>query len=196
MEGNTSTVLDTDHLLWSISANDDKEAFRSLFDYYYIPLCMYAKRYIEDKSEREDIVQDVFSSVWEKRKSVEIHISAKNYLITSVKNHCINYLRKQGYLHEYQNKIIEKAPVYADNMEELYNLQELQELLEKALKKIPEEYRIAFTMSRMEGKSSAEIAEVMGISVRTVERYRNRAVEILKDDLKDYLPLIILLTLS
>ena len=70
-------------------------------------------------------------------------------------------------------------------------LNELETLLEQTLAKLPTEYRIAFEMSRMEGKSMDEIAETMGVSVRTVERYRNKALDILKKELKDYLPFLL-----
>lgn len=184
---------DIDYLLWSISANDDQDAYRVLFEQYYPALCLFAKRYIDDKSAREDIVQDVFFFVWEKRKAIVPNISARNYLITCVKNLSLNYLRKQAYIQDYQNKIIETPPIYSENIDELYTLQELQELLKRTLDKLPDEYRIAFEMSRMEQKSTAEIAEVMNVSVRTVERYRNKALEILKDELKDFLPLALLM---
>ncbi|GHU15548.1 RNA polymerase sigma-70 factor [Betaproteobacteria bacterium] len=180
-------ILNVDVLLWRISKNDDSEAFRLLFERFYVPLCLYAKRYIDDKSIREDIVQDVFSAIWEKRKSIILNISAKNYLISCVKNNSLNYLRKQGYLREYQNEFIEKAPIYTENVDELYNLKELEDLLAQILEKLPEEYRLAFIMNRFGDKSTTEIAAIMHVSVRTVERYRNRALEILRDELKDYL---------
>jgi len=188
-------IPDADHLLWCVSINDDRQAFRFLFEYFYAPLCIYAKRFIEDKSTREDVVQDVFFSVWEKRKSITINTSAKNYLITSVKNNCLNFIRKQDNRQEYQNNLIENPPVYSENTHEIYNLNELQDLLARTLEKLPEEYRLAFVMSRMEDKSPAEIAEAMGVSIRTTERYKKRAIEILKHELKDYLPLSVIITL-
>jgi RNA polymerase sigma-70 factor (ECF subfamily) len=191
-----TTASNIETLLENISLNDDRNAFHSLFEIYYAPLCLYAKRFIEDKSVREDIVQDVFFSVWEKRKSIVPTISAKSYLISCVKNNSLNYLRKQYYFQEYQNDRLENPPEYAENPDSLYNLQELQELLTKALAKLPEAYRLAFVMSRFEEKSVPEIAEIMQVSTRTVERYRNRALEILKEELKDYLPLILLLTIG
>jgi RNA polymerase sigma-70 factor (ECF subfamily) len=186
---------DTDLLLWNISMNNDECAFRTLFEYYYVPLCLYAKRYVENKAVREDIVQDVFFTIWEKRKQIKVNTSAKNYLMASIKHNSLDYLRRQGYQQEYQNKVIENTPVYSENIDELYNLKELQELLAKTLEKLPEEYRIAFIMSRMEEKSVSEIAEKLSVSIRTVERYRNRAMEILKRELKDYLPISVILSL-
>lgn len=181
-----------DNLLQRISANDE-EAYRSLFELYYVPLCLYVKRFIEDKPTQEDIVQDVFFTIWEKRGTIVPTVSAKNYLVTCVKNLSLNYLRKQGYMQDYQTKLTEHAPVYSENLDDLYTLKELQVLLAKTLAKLPPEYRLAFEMSRIEEKSSAEIAEAMGVSVRTVERYRNKATEILKEELKDYLSLLLFL---
>jgi RNA polymerase sigma-70 factor (ECF subfamily) len=190
------TKSDADSLLWDISMHDDKCAFRSLFELYYAPLCLYAKRFVADKSVREDIVQDVFFSVWGKRKWITSTVSAQSYLISCVKNNSLNYLRKQHYFQEYQDKQIENPPVYEENPDSLYNLHELQQLLSKALKKLPNEYRLAFVMSRFEGKSATEIAEVMQVSVRTVERYRNKAIEILKNELKNYLPFLLFILLK
>jgi len=186
-----ANIPDVDYLLWSISANDDEVAYRCLFEHYYAALCLFSKRYIEDRDVREDIVQDVFFNIWEKRKSISANISARNYLVTCVKNLSLNYLRKQGYMQDYQKQLIDNPPVYSNGEEDLYMLNELEALLEQALAKLPPEYRMAFEMSRMEQKSMDEVAEAMGVSVRTVERYRNKAVEILKKELKDFLLLLL-----
>lgn len=186
-------VPDIESLLRRISLDDDQIAYRSLFEHYYGALCLYAKRYISDRAVREDIVQDVFYSVWVKRKGILANSSGRNYLITCVKNTSLNYLRKQGYKEEYLNNVSMNMPAYSENSDDIYTLKELRTLLAEALAKLPVEYRMAFEMSRFEQKSSAEIAEIMEVSVRTVERYRNRATEILKEELKDYLPLLLFL---
>jgi RNA polymerase sigma-70 factor (ECF subfamily) len=188
-------AIDTDSLLRQVSLCDDQDAFRSLFNCFYASLCLYAKRYVDDRSVREDIVQDVFSTVWERRKFIMPNTPVKSYLMSCVKNNSLNYLRRKGYFEEYQNNTLASIPLYAQGQDELYNLKELQELLAKTLEKLPEPYRLAFVMSRFEDKSSSEIAEIMNVSVRTVERYRARATEILKGELKDYLPLLLLLYL-
>lgn len=191
---NTSHVT-TDMLLWKISVHDDPEAFRLLFEQYYAPLCLYAGRYISDRPAREDIVQDVFSAIWEKRKHILPNTSAGKYLVSCVKNNSLNYLRRQGYLAEYRSRATNTPPVYGDGRDEPYSLQELEELLERTLGKLPEAYRLAFVMSRFEDKSPGEIAEIMHVSGRTVERYRARATEILRNELKDYLPQALVLCL-
>lgn len=189
--------LDTEsieHLLWSISNNDDQVAYRSLFEQYYVSLCQFARRYIDDQETREDIVQDVFFTIWEKRKTIIPYTSGKNFLITCVKNLSLNYLRSQGYKQEYETTIKKNIPIYFNNQDDLYTLQELQHLLYQTLEKLPPEYRLAFELNRLENKSIEEIAEIMGVSCRTVKRYKSKAIEILKKELKDYLPLFILFT--
>jgi RNA polymerase sigma-70 factor (ECF subfamily) len=190
---NPDISFDTDTLLWKVSANDDPDAFRILFEQFYAPLCLYAGKYVDDRPAREDIVQDVFSTVWEKRKYIHPNTSAKNYLLSCVKNNSLNYLRKQGYMQEYRSNAIDAVPVYGEGRDELYNLEELEDLLARTLEKLPEIYRLAFILSRFEDKSSAEIAAIMNVSIRTVERYRARATEILRDELKDFICLLLLL---
>lgn len=187
-----TTLDEADCLLWNISVQDDEESYRRLFEYFYPPLCLFAKRYINELAIREDIVQDVFFVVWENRKNIPPVVSAKNYLVTCVKNQCLNYLRKQDNATHYQLRTL-SLPGYGYNSEDLYTLAELQELLNQALAKLPENYRKVFEMNRMDNKSYNEIAQEMGVSTRTVERYRDKALEILKKELKDYLPFLIFL---
>lgn len=191
MEHNTHTKR-LDEWQLDVSLNDET-AFRKMFERYYVDLCIFAKRYVSDLHTREDLVQDVFCAVWMNRIKIDSTIPIRNYLITSVKYHCLNYLRKSS-KHEFHKEAeMENIPVYADRSDELYSLEELRGIFYRTLNSLPEEYRIAFEMSRMENKPSAEIAEKLGVSVRTVERYRNKAIEILKTELKDFLPLMIFL---
>jgi RNA polymerase sigma-70 factor (ECF subfamily) len=174
---------------WDTSLNDET-AFRQMFEYYYSDLCIYAKRFIQDLETREDIIQDIFCTVWISRKKIDFSLPVTNYLITSVKHHCLNYLRKHRTDEVDNNIILENIPVYAEDNEGLLMLHELENLFAETLASLPEEYRIAFEMSRLENKSTSEIAEKLGVSIRTVERYRNKAIEILQIQLKDYLPLL------
>ncbi|MDR0750284.1 MAG: RNA polymerase sigma-70 factor [Tannerellaceae bacterium] len=187
------TSLDTKQIqaehLWDFSLNDEV-AFRKMFEYYYASLCIYAKRYVQELEIREDLIQDVFCSLWINRKRIDYSVPISNYLMTSVKNHCLNYLRKVAKQGFNDAADIEKLPVYAEESDHLFLLHELEELFNRALASLRKEYRIAFEMSRMEDKSTTEIAETLGVSVRTVERYRNKAIEILRTELKDYVLLL------
>jgi len=178
--------------LWDLSLSDEK-AFEQMFDYFYADLCIYAKRYIPDLQTREDLVQDVFCTIWVNRRKIDYSLPLSKYLVISVKNNCLNYLRKNNRQDSDYERIIETVPLYAENQDELIHIRELEEIFNRVLSELPEEYRIAFVMSRMEDKSSSEIAVRLGVSIRTVERYRNKAIQILQNELKDYLPLLLIL---
>lgn len=182
---------DPDLLLWNTVVSDDEKAFEKLFSLFYPSLAIYAKRYIEERTIREDIVQDVFAALWEGRKKLLIKTSVRSYLILAVRNHCLNYLRKEGLSRQYQDFVTEEHSTSAEE-EDFYLLSELNDLLEKALDKLPATYRLVFEMHRMEGKDYEEIAETLHISVRTAKRYKSQVIDILKDELKDYLPLFVL----
>ena len=186
----TSQIADPDSLLWKIAINDDKNAYRTLFDLFYQPLCVYARRYVDEHEAIEDFVQNVFVMLWENRKDLKIESSVRNYLLVSVKNQCLNYLKHEGYKQSYIEVYLSKSS-NAGNYDELYLLTELQELLNEALSKLPETYRIIFEMSKLENKSNIEIAETLQIPLRSVERYKAKVMEALKKDLKDYLPLLL-----
>lgn len=87
-------------------------------------------------------------------------------------------------------------PLYSDDTDNMYSYQELSEKLRAALDKLPVEYRIAFEMSKLENRDLGEIASVLNVSTRTVERYRDKSIQILKEELKDFLPLFIYLFLD
>ncbi len=196
---NTITIMDTfqavdiDSLLLDISLRENREAFRQLFECCYAPLCLYAKRFIDDFDTREDIVQEVFFQLWEKRKSIYLTGSARSYLITAVKNHCLNHLKRKACQTAYEQKMTEQAPAYANKTEEIYSLAELTAMLQAALEKLPLEYRIAFEMNRLEGHSLEEVASALHVSTRTVERYRDKATQLLEHELKEFLPLLLAL---
>ena len=180
-----------DFMLRSITLHDDEVAFRYLFEHYYPSLCLFAKRFIDDRETREDIVQEVFFRLWDKRKQITVMSSAQNYLLTSVRNLCLNYLRRQETQQSFEKSLFDQPE--DEEGDRLIQLRELEKLLEQTLAMLPPEYRLAFELNRMEGKSLDEVAQQMGVSIRTVERYRDKAIALLQTELKEYLPLFLLL---
>jgi RNA polymerase sigma-70 factor (ECF subfamily) len=177
-------------LLWKMVVNDDEKAFEKIFTLFYPALAQYAERYIDEQVVREDLVQDVFATLWEDRKRLVVSTSLRSYLMVSVRNSCLNHLKKEGVRRQYHESIYRDNVVSEQDEGDLYTLTELYEMLDKALAKLPDSYRIVFEMHRMEGKTYEEIAEKLNLSVRTVKRYKNQVVEALRGDLKDYLYLI------
>lgn len=180
----------------SFSKQNKEHAFKQLYEEYYAPFCLYAKRFIDDKDIREDIVSDVFTSLWDKIDSESFDLqsnTALGYIKMCVKNSCLNYLKHQEYEWSYAEKIQGKAPVYETEPDSVYTLDELYRMLYEALEKLPENYRTVFMKSFYEGKTHVEIAEEMNLSVKSINRYKQKTMELLRNELKDYLPLILLL---
>ncbi|MBD8389493.1 RNA polymerase sigma-70 factor [Dysgonomonas sp. BGC7] len=172
---------------------DDKEAFAELFSLYYPPLCIFAKKYIEEEDSSKDIVQDIFVYFWESRDKLPPKIDVRNYLMVSVKNSCLNYLRKKKTAQKYQENVLEKHRTGTQEQDYIYLLSELEEQLSTALSKLPDNIRLVFEKNKIEGKTYEEIAAELCISVRTAKRYNAQAIELLKKMLKDYSLLLLYL---
>lgn len=180
-----------DNLFRRMVFQDDREAFRELFFDFYPSLCVFAQRYISSPEACEDIVQDTFFYLWKNRKRIEITSSFRNFLITSVKNSSIDYLRKQSVRQHYIEKQI--VSDIADTPETIYTIRELEEMFNAALAQIPENARRAFQMSRFENMTYNQIAEEMSVSPKTVEAYISKALTLLRAELKDYLMVVLIM---
>lgn len=176
------------------SDHSREQEFKQLYETYYAPFCLYAKRFVEDKATREDIVSDVFVSLWNKMETSELNAETLlGYIKMCVKNSCLNYLRHQEYEWNYMEMVHKKGPVYETEPDSVYTLNELYQMLYEAINNLPEHYRIVFTESFFNGKTHAEIAEEMNLSVKSIDRYKQKTIQLLRLSLKDYLPLIELL---
>lgn len=183
---------DIDGLFWKIALHDDEDAFHTLFTQFFTPLCVYAMRYVSGKEVAEDIVQDTFLKLWKNRKTMVINTSGRNFLVTYVKNACIDYLRKCETEQHYLQKSKKNAERLSEEVEELYSIAELESMLSAALARLPENIRKVFEMNRFEGKTYATIAIEQNLSVKTIEAYMSKALKLLRNELKDYLSFAIL----
>ena len=180
----------------SFSKQAKELTFKQLYEEYYAPFCLYAKRFVDDKEAREDIVSDVFASLWDKLDSDSFDLqsdTALGYIKMCVKNSCLNFLKHQEYEWSYAENIQKKAPIYESEPDSVYTPDELYRMLYETLTKLPENYRNVFMKSFFEGKTHVEIAEEMNLSVKSINRYKQKTMELLREELKDYLPLLLLL---
>ena len=183
-----------DELFRLVVYRDDREAFRTLFFQFYSPLCVFAGRYIPDSAMVcEDVVQDVFVRMWERRGSLVAVSSFRNFVVTMVRNACIDHLRRQRQEHSWQQWRLQADS--ADAVGDIYSADELRALLDEALARLPDSVREAFVMSRFDGKKYAEIAQLQQVSVKTVEAHIGKALRFLRTELRDYLPAAALLAL-
>jgi RNA polymerase sigma-70 factor, ECF subfamily len=179
-------------LLENIKKND-KASFSIIFAQYYKDLVTFSFGIVRNLNTSEEIVQDVFIKLWENRASVIIDRSLKSYLLKSVQNHSLNWLQHLKVQNRFASYIKEHQ-LLSNNETENYILHsELEQNLEEALNKIPLEFAQAFRMNRFENLSYPEIAQKLGVSTRTIEVRISKALSLLRDALKEFLLLIILL---
>jgi len=161
----------------------------------------YAKSYVADSEQAKEIAQDSFLVLWEKRQSLRPDSNIKAFLLHIARNKSLNYLKKQQVNRNYTNylKHIEQSINYhalKDKTAEWVLMQELEALIAKTLEELPEPCRKVFDMSRTENLSYAEIAEKLGISVKTVEYRMMHTLRLFRKNLRPYIPLIVLLISS
>ncbi len=173
----------------------DERAFEELFRSHYESLCRSANLLLNDADEAEEMVQNVFVTLWEKRSRLEITTSVKSYLYRSIRNASLNRIKHEKVKREYTTEQeLLSAPAAPASHQLLQK--ELQVQISLVIASLPEQCRLIFKMSRFEEMKYAEIADELGISVKTVENQMGKALKILRTKLKDYLILIIFLIQS
>ncbi|MDD4415680.1 MAG: RNA polymerase sigma-70 factor [Proteiniphilum sp.] len=171
----------------------DEKAFTSLFRKYYRDLVMFAGSYLLERDVCEDIVQTVFVNVWDKRKDLNYEVSFRSFLLTSVKNSCLDELRHRKVITKHQQNydVLWNSMDMSTEQHVLYS--ELKSHLDKALSLLPKKQRKVFEMSRLHGTRYKDIARQLNISERTVEDRMAKTMKLLINYLKDYLPFLIIL---
>ncbi len=177
-----------DRELFNKLQQDDENAYKDLFIKYYAPLREYASRYVLD-NEAEEVVQDLMLYVWESRKHIFVEHAVSTYLFSSVKNRCLNAIKKNLYHERIHNIIYDKLKEQFENPD-YYMIDELSQNIKKAIEELPESYRETFKLSRFSDLTNMQIAEQMNVSVKTVEYRITQALKILRIKLKDYLYLL------
>ena len=162
------------------------------FNKYYRGLCVYAYKMTESKSAAEDIVQNLFVNLWEKKKNITIQTSVKSYLLRSVHNRCLDFIAhksiKENHRLYHLNHFTEEEAIDYPLMDF-----ELKERLKNAIDSLPDGIRESFIMNRIDGLTYKQIAEKEGVTVKAIEYRISKSLSILREVLKDYLPLALLL---
>lgn len=142
-------------------------------------------KYVKDLDEARNLVHEVFITVWEKFDSLPSDTNYRSYLYTAVRNRCLNHLRDTK-----KHLSIEKAEHKMTEESSSMEAAELEREIELAINSLPEKCRMVFEFSRMEGLKYGEIAEKMGISVKTVEAQMSKALTVLRAHLSEFMSLI------
>ena len=184
--------LQVDQLITTLRAGDIA-AFEMLFRTYYQSLCNYAYTFVRDREEAEEVVQSTFMNVWEKRDNLTIHTGVKPYLYAMVRNACLNLLKHEKIKQRHAEMEIASGERSIESVSRTVEASELEHRIVNAMSKLPEQCRLVFKLSRFEDLKYAEIADQLNISVKTVENQMGKALRVMREQLKDYLPLLLVL---
>ena len=173
--------------------NDNGEYFEMVYKHYFAPLYSFATRYLV-REEAQGVVQETMLWLWENKGSLIPELSLKSLLFTIVKNRCLNRIGRQEIKSRIHESIVQAHEEQFEDPD-FYFENELFQIFKESLERLPDTFRQAFEMSRMEGFTHKEIAEKLDVSPQTVNYRLGKALEILRADLKDYLPLFLILLL-
>ncbi len=169
----------------------DIATFEGVFRKYYEYLCFQAYKILRDKDEAEEVVQETFVKIWNRREELSINTSIKNYLFQSIKNTCYNQIKHEEVKRNYQADYLQSNQESFDQDPAI--AKELEQNIQKAIDSLPKERRKIFLLSRYRGLKYQEIADELNISVKTVENQMGKALKYLREELKEYLSISILL---
>ena len=168
-------------------------AFEHLFRQHFKPLCLLAQRYVKDIDMAREIVQETFMQLWDKRGNIDTERGVKSYLGMAVHNKSLNYLR--------DNRKFDKDLIVAENLtqDSLWEasdsavIKDISRSIEEAIAELPDKCREVFVMSRYEQLRYLEIADKLGLSVKTVESHMSKALVHMRLRLSEYLTVALLL---
>ncbi|MCK5209701.1 MAG: RNA polymerase sigma-70 factor [Cyclobacteriaceae bacterium] len=170
-----------------ITQEDDQRAFRFLFDYYYPKLINYSRYLLESKSAADEVISNVFIGIWNNRTSINKIEKFDSYVFRSVKNKCLSYLRDMHRL-QFEELNIEDSKLIKSvrSPESALINEELREEILKALDNLPPRCRLVFELIKQDGFKYKEVAELLDVSVNTVENQMGTAMSKLRAKLKHF----------
>ena len=175
--------------------------FNRLYHDYRQRYIRFARTYVRDTATAEDIVMDSLMYYWENRSVLPHQTNIPAYVLTIVKNRCINYLRREQKREEVERFISEYeawelnvriSTLEACNPEQLFS-EEIQSIIQKTLNSLSEQSRQIFIRSKYERQSHREIANDLGLSIKSIEYHITKTLKILRQALKDYFPALLVL---
>ena len=158
--------------------------FQKVFDQYSKPLYYFSLIYMKTNELAEDVVQEVFLKIWDSRKNINTNSSFKAYLFQIAINTIRKHFRSQAVRNSYKHELLISISDDVDDLEEQENYLFLLNKLEALINKMPEKRRVIFIKSKLENWTYTEIAEIQGVTVKTVEYHMSEAMKFLKEEFK------------
>ena len=173
--------------------------FSTLFNQLKEPFIFFANSYVKDMATAEDIYMEAIIQYWEKRNILPVDTNIPGYILTSIKNKSLNYLRNMSirvdandklYDHHLRELNFRISSLESCDPSDLF-ASEVKDIIRKTLNELPEQTRIIFFKSRYNNMTNREIATELGLSIKTVESHISKALKLFRHKLKDYLPLLL-----
>ena len=162
----------------------DIAAFEKVFREQYEALFHFAYRFIQNREEAEEVVQDVFVNLWEKRQNLHIQTSVSAYLYAAVRNRALNVVKSAYRRQTSPLEITDSGPALEISLENKSDQEELMALVQRGIEGLPEKCRLIFTLSRQAGLTYDEIAAELGVSKETIKSQIKIALKKLRDFMK------------
>jgi len=175
-------------------------AYEELFKQTFPRMLGYCRLFIHDQAQANDLVQECFVRLWEKRSTISPNQSVESLLFVMLRNRCLNYLR------DHKNELIDKniGAIGENELQHLYQLdftgreektleESLIEAIRESVDKLPEKRRLVFIKTKIEGKKNKDVAEELGISVKAVEKHLHQAKEQIRREMLEKFPLLSIL---
>ncbi len=164
--------------------NGDKQVFNQLFNFYSQKLFYFAKGYLKSEKEAEEIVQETFLKIWERRHHLDPELSINAYLFkiafNFIQKHLIKNVKEQEFKHDLANDLVS----FDNHSSNLLNYNSLLEHINHLIEELPPRQREIIILRKLENYSLHEISEQLSLSIKTVEAHLTAALKFLKERLK------------
>ncbi|RRB02410.1 RNA polymerase sigma factor [Larkinella rosea] len=175
----------TDDELVCALREGDARAFGEIYNRYWYKLFGVAYQETGSREDAEELVHDLFESVWNKRQQAQIrHLSS--YLVVSIKHLTTNYIKSKITRRRYQEHLILNELRQTESTDETVNFSDLSKAIEEVMKKLPEKTCEVFTLSRFENQPVKDIARRLNLSEKAVEYHITKSLKVLQEQLKAY----------
>lgn len=174
--------------LTALLKEGDHSAFAEIYNRYWKKLLTLAANKLDDFSEAEDIVQQLFVTIWERRKELEIVTTLSSYLAVAVKYRVYKALARISRTMHYSDDQANEAAldILDDSTQQWLEFHEVKQRLSLLVDSLPEKCRLVYQLSREQGMSQKQVAEELDISEKTVKNHMNRAYKTLKTGLRNF----------
>lgn len=185
MPTNCNSSYYTSHQLWAAIQQGDEKAFELLYDNTIISLTNQAFNIIKDKEIVKDILQDVFVTLYTRRNELPADMNVNGYLTNAVKYKVSTLLRDQLSRNTHHSTILQSELRASLAQSFPYENNELKNRIRASIETLPEKCRQAFMLNHYGSMSYKDIAQEMGISVKTVEKHIGKALQVLRNNLRE-----------